>query len=490
VTLRGAYEQAELSPGPAVVFAYTIKGWGLPIAGDPLNHSALLSDEHVEALRVQHGIPAGEPFPSFPPLSIEANICSEAAERLKPVRRPDARRSAEQSAVPNDLNLSYSGEQSTQAVLGQILATLARETPEVGRRLVTTSPDVATSTNLGGWINRVGVWGRGALPDYFGDVGPRMVQWIESKRGQHIELGISENNLCLLLGQLGLAAELHGELLLPIGTLYDPFIARGLDALIYSLYSGSRFVIVGTPSGITLSPEGGAHQSSITPSIGLAQPGLVFFEPCFAQELEWILLDALQSMYKEAGESLYLRLTTRLVDQSLFTLPEGGSARDALRAQVLQGAYRLVDRATDPDYAIGTNVVHIVASGAVLPEAIVASHQLLREGVLANVVNITSADRLYRGYQSSLHNAIRGNLDPDPGPIGSVIPHGERAAPIVTVVDGHPQSLAWIGGALGARVLPLGVTRFGESGTRHDLYEACAIDVPAIVEACMLALEL
>ncbi|MDB5057184.1 MAG: Transketolase domain protein [Chloroflexi bacterium] len=491
VTLRAAYEEAAQASGPAVVFAYTIKGWGLPMAGDPLNHSAMLTDEQIELLRVQCNISADEPFPTFPRDSVEAQICEDIARTLQTARRPHGRRPSEATSVPSDLGVGYRGEQSTQAVLGQILATLARENPDVGRRLVTTSPDVATSTNLGGWINRVGVWGRGVEPDYFGDAGPRPVQWVESKQGQHIELGISENNLCLMLGQLGMSAELHGELLLPIGTLYDPFIARGLDALIYSLYSGSRFIIVGTPSGVTLSPEGGAHQSTITPSIGLSQPGLVFYEPCFAKELEWILLDALRSMYAlGAGESTYLRLTTRLIDQSLFQLPEAEVERESLRNQVLEGAYRLVDRTAEPDYAPGTNVVHIAASGAMIPEAAMASELLLHEGVFANVINVTSADRLYRGYQSSTHAALQGREDPSPGPIGRVIRPADRKAPVVTVLDGHPQSLAWIGGALGTRVLPLGVTRFGESGTRDDLYAACGIDVPAIVEACLLAVEL
>lgn len=489
-TLRDAFQAADAAGAPTVVFAYTIKGWGLPIEGDPLNHSALLSAAQFETLRGAHGIVDGDPFPRFPAGSREARICEESAARLDVPAVPAGTNAALAAQVPDGLDLRYQGEQSTQAVLGQILVGLARERPDVGRRLITTSPDVATSTNLGGWINRVGVWNTAAAHDYFQDAGPRVQKWIESASGQHIELGISENNLCLMLGQLGLAQELHGELLLPIGTVYDPFVARGLDALIYGIYSGGRFVIAGTPSGVTLSPEGGAHQSTITPSIGLALPGLVAYEPCFAKELEWILLDGLRAICDRAhGESLYLRLTTRTVDQSLLPLPDDPEALERLRRGVLGGAYRLLDRSGEAGYAPGENVVHILASGAVVPEAIEAASTLLAEGVFANVINVTSADRLYRGYQASLHAALAGSGFPDAGPLGEIIPRAERTAPIVTVQDGHPHALAWVGGAIGARVFPLGVTRFGESGTRDDLYRACAIDAGSIVEAALLSLD-
>jgi pyruvate dehydrogenase E1 component len=488
--LRQALQEAEQAACPAVIFAYTIKGWGLPIEGDPMNHSALLSQAQMEELRVACGIPAGDPFVGFDVASPEAAVCRAAAARLG-LDKPAAPASEGHTLpVPTDLGISYSGAQSTQAVLGQVLVALARTYPEVGKRVVTTSPDVATSTNLGGWINRVGVWGLSKEPDYFGDAGPRPQQWVVSSSGQHIELGISENNLFLLLGQLGLSLEMHGELLLPIGTLYDPFVARGLDALIYSVYSGAHFIFAGTPSGVTLSPEGGAHQSIITPSIGLALPGMITYEPCFAKELEWIVLDGLAALAdREGGECLYLRLTTRTIDQSLMPVLSEPAALERLRRAVLAGAYRLLDRADDPDYTPGRNVVHIFASGAVIPEALAAAKALRAEGVCANLVNVTSADRLYRGYQASVVESVRGVGFPHAGPLAGLVTDQDAHCPIVAVLDGHPQALSWIGGALGTRVLPLGVTRFGESGTRDDLYGACSIDTQSIMEAALLALD-
>jgi pyruvate dehydrogenase E1 component len=490
ITLRHAFAESTIAGAPTVVFAYTIKGWGLPMEGDPANHSALLSQRQIDTLREAEGITAEDSFPRFDSESAEGRLCADAARRLKPEPPTTLKPAAEPPTVPDELGHAYHGSLTTQGALGQVLVGLAREFPAVAERVVTASPDVATSTNLGGWINRVGVWAGDRRRDYFDDAGPRAQNWVEAASGRHIELGISENNLCLLLGQLGLAGELHGELLFPIGTLYDPFVARGLDALIYGVYCGGRFIIVGTPSGVTLSPEGGAHQSTITPSIGLAMPGLVAYEPCFAQELEWILLDSLRGLADRAhGQAVYLRLSTRSVDQGFFPIPEDPIAREALRKAVLAGAYRLIDRTGSPDYAPGENVAQIFACGAVIPDAIAASHELTREGVQANVINVTSADRLFRGYQESLLRALHGPGFPHPGPLVAVVPEAERSCPIVTVLDGHPHALAWVGGALGARVLPLGVTRFGESGTQPELYEACSIDKASIVEAVLLAMD-
>src|SRR5947199_3934773 len=179
---------------------------------------------------------------------------------------------------------------STQEAVGRVLGARARR-PE-GDAIVTVSADVSVTTHLAGWINRTGVYALEARPDPFADA-PQAMAWRESPAGRHIELGIAEHNLFLLLGALGLTAEVSGTTLLPIGTLYDPFVPRGLDAFYHALYAGARFVVVATPSGITLSPEGGAHQSVITPSTGVALPAIAYFEPGFARELGLVLLDDL-----------------------------------------------------------------------------------------------------------------------------------------------------------------------------------------------------
>lgn len=484
--LRDAFGQADASEGPSVIFAYTLKGWMLPSVGDPQNHSVTLSEAQMNQLQQEIGIRDSEIWSRFDTDSVSGIACSEVGKRLQ-INGNSSLNSSKNAAIPTEFGRPFSGQMSTQQIFGLVLTDISRSEDDFVNRIVTVSPDVASSTNLGGWINKSGVWTTSeqeVLPD---EEITRALKWEESASGQHIELGISENNLFMMLGQLGLSKEMHGELLYPIGTLYDPFVRRGLDAFVYSVYSGGKFVVVGTPSGVTLSPEGGAHQSMITQSIGIEMPDLAFYEPCFGQELEWILLDSLENV-RLRERSTYLRLTSKRVDQTIFDLPDDVSEREQLRRKVLSGVYRLVDRSLESDYSPGENVVNLMASGAIVPEVVEASAKLLEEGIFVNVFNVTGAGPLYRRYQAHVRSAMQGE-DKLSSFMSDVISSSERSVPVVTVVDGHPHGLAWIGTALNTRTLPLGVSEFGQSGSRADLYQEYGIDVESIMAACFGALE-
>jgi len=482
--LRDAFAKADCRPGPTVIFAYTLKGWRLPSVGHPQNHSLLLTAEQMEELRIKLEIPDNEVWEGFPADSESGRLCAQVRRRLKP--SPSGKDVTTSLRIPTNLAGNYAGNLSTQQIFGRILTSIARELPELSKRIVTVSPDVASSTNLGGWINAMGVWSRMEKEFLPEEAEAGVFAWKETANGHHIELGISEINLFMALGQLGLSQEINGNLLFPIGTLYDCFVPRGLDAFYYGLYSGSKFIVVGTPSGVTLAPEGGAHQSTITGSIGIELPGFSAYEPCFGQELEWILMAGLENI-RTRSSSTYLRLTSKPVDQSLLSVPSDAGEREHLRKRVIRGAYRLVDRSGEPGYKSGTNVVHIFAVGALVPEAVVASFQLKDKGMFANVFNITGAGPLYREFQYSLHVAMSGEKKPS-HLLEELVPAAERNIPIVTVVDGHPHSLAWIGAALRAPTYPLGVVGFGQSGTVSDLYKEYKIDAGSIQAACHRAL--
>ncbi|MBI4635969.1 MAG: pyruvate dehydrogenase [Candidatus Rokubacteria bacterium] len=449
---------------PCVILAHTIKGWRLPLAGDPLNHTALLTPAQIDELRESLGIAPGGEWDGFPPGSPEA----ELIRRLPPLWTPPAP-AAPEPEVPERLDESYPPDASTQEALGRVLGALSRL--PAAESIVTVSADVAVTTHLAGWINRKGVYLPRAKPNYFADT-PQAMQWREGPGGQHIELGIAEHNLFLLLGALGLTRELSGRTLLPIGTLYDPFVGRGLDALYHALYAGGRFVVAATPSGVSLAPEGGAHQSVVTPSIGIALPGIVYFEPAFAHEVEWILLDGLRRLSgRRDGESLYLRLSTKPIDQALAPPPA-----PEYRAAVLRGGYRLIDARAEPGWIAEENAAHIFAAGAMVPEAVEASRILRARGVFASVFVVTSPDRLYRGLGEPSPHLLR------------LVTGEEEGVPVVSVLDGHSHALAFIGAALGVPQLPLGVDDFGQSGTRPDLYRHYGIDAPAIARAASLLL--
>lgn len=474
---------------PTILFAYTIKGWGLPIAGDPLNHAMLLSSQQIAALQRQLGIEPGREWDAFSPETPEGRWCAAAGARLGD-RRDERGPLVQAAAIPEQVGVPFPARTSTQEALGRILPALA-DLPGAGERIVTVAPDVAVSTHLSNWINKVGVFAPEEMPDY-GDAGQRTLTWSPKPLGRHVELGISEMNLFMLLGQLGLSYELSGQHLLPIGTVYDPFVCRGLDALIYSLYSGAKMIFAGTPSGVSLSREGGAHQSSITPSIGIELPGLVSYEPAFGCEVEWILLEALrQCCDREHGRSTYLRLSTKRLDQQLIEPARDRLGEAELRRQALAGGYRLLEGRELAPRAGASERVQLVVAGAMLPEAVEAARWLAGDGVAATVVQVTSADLLFRALREGRRRARQDARAPSGlGHLDTLLPAGERRVPIVTVHDASAHCLAFLGALHGAPCVPLGVDQFGQTGALGDLYRAVGIGVEDIVGAALLALEL
>jgi len=473
--LIDAYRQCdEEQDKPSVVFAYTIKGYGLPIVGDPLNHSALLSQPQVDALRHSTGLEEPNEWGRLAEDSPAGQQCLRVGGEVNNVPVPPRPR----LAVPERSGATHKQSSSSQEAFGRVLVAYGRD-PILGPRIVTASPDVSVSTSLGGWINSRGVYSPAQSTNYL-DEG-RLLRWDPKPEGQHIELGISEMNLFLLLGQLGLSHDHHGEMLIPIGTVYDPFVLRGLDALIYSLYNDSRFIVAGTPAGITLAPEGGAHQSTITPSVGLELPGIVQVEPAYALSVEWLLADGIAGLSDR--ESMYLRLSTRPIEQEPFDAAAERLGEQALRDAVLAGGYRIKEPGA------GAPVI-LAASGPVLPEVLAAADLLTGEGVAATVVDITSLDRLFRGWVGERSDAVRhARLLEGAGHIENLILPSERNAPIVTIHDASPHAMAWLGSVFGQRVLPIGVSRFGESGTIAELYEAFGFLPDQIATAAIVALE-
>jgi pyruvate dehydrogenase E1 component len=359
-------------------------------------------------------------------------------------------------------------EQSTQAAFGRILFDLARSDHPLADRIVTTSPDVTVSTNLGGFVNQRGLFRRRETADVFREAKiPSPQKWAGGHAGQHIELGIAEHNLFLNLGALGLAGPLFGERLLPVGTVYDPFIARGLDALNYACYQDARFMLVATPSGLTLGPEGGAHQSISTPLIGIGQPKLTYFEPAFVDELSEVMRWSFEHMQDPDGGSVYLRLTTRAIAQ-----PQ--RADEAWRDAALRGAYWLRPPPAGAAAAIAF-------CGAVAPEVLEAA-DALAEDLDVGVLNVVSPGLLHREWMAARRGRWTDGARRESHAEG-LLSQLSPGAGLITVVDGSPGTLSWLGGVLGQRVSALGVDSFGQVGDLPDLFRAYRLDAEAILDA-------
>jgi len=479
-TLLDGFDHAAGDDRPTAFVAYTVKGWGTPLAGHKDNHAGLMTPAQMDEFRAAHGIRAGHEWDRAEGLDISEADLDALLARAPFFAAGPRRTSAPAVAVP-PLEAPPDREISTQAAFGKLMDQIAKTDSDLARRIVTTSPDVTVSTNLGPWVNRRGLFSREEIDDTFrAQRVPSTQKWRFSPDGQHIELGIAEMNLFLLLGAAGLSHELFGERLLPVGTLYDPFIARGLDALNYACYQDARFLLVATPSGVTLAPEGGAHQSVGTPLIGMSQDGLAAFEPAFSDELAIILEWALEYMQRDGaaadtaewsrdagGGSVYLRLSTRPLEQPQRPLA-------ALRDGVVDGGYWL--RPPGPNAE-----VVIAYQGVVASEAIAAAAHVAEGRRDVGVLAVTSADRLNAGWQAAQRARMHGeNAEAH---IETLLADLPRHCLIVTVIDGHPATLSWLGAVHGHRVAALGVEHFGQTGTIADLYRHFEIDRAAIVAA-------
>ena len=467
-TLVDAFDNAD-DDKPTLFIAYTIKGFGLPLAGHKDNHSGMMNPSQMALFRESLDIDEGKEWQPWGGLGENSVAQLQAFVDSSPFARANIEPVVPAVPVPASLPVPDAAEQSTQGAFGRVLLDLAKSGEKLADRIVTTAPDVTQTTNLGAFVNQRGLFRRQELDDVFRKANiPSAQKWTQHAAGQHIELGIAENNFFLMMASLGLAAPHFGTRLIPVGTVYDPFIARGLDALNYGCYSDARFLLVGTPAGLTLAAEGGAHQSINTPLIAMGQPNLTYFEPAYADELTAMMRWSFEHIQAPHGSSVYLRLSTRSISQMRRTTNEW-------KTDALKGGYWLREPSPDTQAAI-------VFTGAVVPEAFSAWEQLLDDIPGLGLLNVTSPDLLHRGWSARQAARWVGGL-PDSSHVESLLEKLAPDAGLVTVIDGSPSALSWIGGVKGMRVSPLGTDRFGQSGDLPDLYRKYRLDAEAILDA-------
>ena len=287
--------------------------------------------------------------------------------------------------------------------------------------------------------------------------------------GQHIELGIAENNLFLLLASLGISDKIFGKRLIPIGTIYDTFISRGLDALNYATYIDARFILIGTPSGVTLSHEGGAHQSIITPNIGISQPNLIYYEPCYADELKFLLFWAFDHIQEKNGSSVYFRLSTKKLEQPNRKLSQ------EQKINIIKGCYWIKQPKNE-------TAIVIVCVGVMVAEVQKFIKISEEDDLNIGVLLVTSPDKLHKDWENSNKQLKKTAF------IEETLQSLTKDSTLVTIIDGHSSALSWLGSVCGHKVYPLGVNIFGQSGELKEVYDYCDIDFKSIIDRIAKAL--
>jgi pyruvate dehydrogenase E1 component len=552
---------------PSMVIAHTIKGWGLKMAANPGNHSAIPDDKELEALAALGQMPKGVEFARFDVKTPEGQFLKARGEKIYNDMVAQHKLRDKNKAHFNkvgqelgsmkdslDINYKMANYPHTQWMLGQLTAKLTRiaNTPLdekqlkekqkpltaderayklAAEMLVSMAPDVGTSTNLNPAMDGK-IYSANESEDMETEMGVKDRTVPDLTPGQEetdrfLRFDIQEANVMSCVGSFGKMRDTLGIPLLPLMTIYDFFIKRALDQLFYNLYWKSSFILVGTPSGVTLSPEGAQHGWKSDIQI----PNQVTWEPFFVQELDWIFTDAVKRIltYDDAGRSgVVIRGVTRGVDQKMFLnllrtqarfkmdqsqslSPQGiensagvdestvqamddATIMAAVRQDVLNGAYYLIDYRGYAGYDPSDNVVHIFAMGSPATEAIKASRALLERGIYANVIVVTGSDLLLgdlahaNGYQHLRESlGVNGDLylkGLDASDAGEVRTLAGRRIPIVSVHDGEPGLLDNIGSIVGVRHESLAVRKHSRCGRPSDVYRYHHIDADSVVEAC------
>ena len=410
---------------PSVIFAYTIKAWRLPTEGHPGNHSALLDDEQWRALAAGAGRRRRRPVGA-----LRRGLAGGRAVRAGRRAARAASRSTPTAPPPVPAELGRDARRprldpaGVRALLRRPGARRRRRSPSASSRSVRTSPRRPTSA-AGSTVSAI--WHLGERIDWFADDTDTLVRWRESEHGQHIELGIAEGNLVGLLAELGLTWSRDGEPLLPIGTLYDPFVNRALEPWSFGLYAGAQSILVGTPSGVTLAPEGGAHQSIITPSVGLEQPRCVGLG---ARVRPGPGVDAAGTRWPQLGRP----------DGELGVLPAhdaagrpgaGRASPTTARRATRAGAHGAGRAATSLRRAESAPAVTLVGVGAVMPEVLRGRRRAgARPGRPVDVVCLTSADLVFRALRA--RQGLADGDDGDPRRAAARRPRARRSSPCST----------------------------------------------------------
>lgn len=543
---------------PTIIIAHTLKGWGLKMAAQPGNHSALISQEEMDEMKAKFG-PKGETlFAGFDPKSSESQYLKTRGEKLyTEIKAQHDLKNKNQKffldqiekmgAIPQqlDINTKMASYPHTQWMLGQLTAKLTRianadttkltETEKAwklpGELFMTMAPDVGTSTNLNPAMDGK-IFGAPVVQDLETDLGVKDTKLPDLVPGEDVSdrflrFEIAEGNVMSCVGAFGKMRDIIGVPIMPLMTVYDFFIKRAMDQYFYNLYWKSSFVCVGTPSGVTLSPEGAQHGWKSDFQI----PNQITWEPFFCIEVDWILSDTFKRHLTNDNtgrQGTLLRLVTRGVEQkdlmkymkrqarfkqnnssklcrAEFPIQNAVNEEDVaakseqeiltqMRDEVLKGAYYLIDYRGYAGYEPGDNVVNIFAMGAMVTEGIKASEKLLERGIYANVIAVTSSDLIcgILAHENNYHylkNELGVNSDLYLNKSGDVssadlMTVSGRRVPIVSVHDGEEGLLDNLGSIIGVRHESCAVRKHSKCGRPSEIYHFHQIDDEAVVEAC------
>ena len=395
-----AYQSAVDHRGsPTVILAKTVKGYGLGEAGEGKNithQQKKLNEAELRCFRARFEIPLSDDEVTDAPFFRPPQDSSEIIylqQRRKELGGPLPCRvnRAEPLPLPSEslFDEFKAGTKnrpvSTTMAFVRILSKLLRD-KKLGARIVPIIPDEARTFGMEALFSEHGIYSHvGQLYEPV-DAGSLMF-YREAQDGQVLEEGITEAGALSSFIAAGTAYSNHSLYLIPFFIYYSMFGFQRIGDLIWA--AGDMrcrgFLVGGTAGRTTLAGEGLQHQDGHSHLLAFPVPNLKAYDPAFAFELSVIIRDGMKRMYQE-NEDVFYYLTVENENYPMPSMPEG------VEEGILRGLYRFRPSAT-PDAKLKA---HLLASGAIVNEALKAQEALQEYGVAADVWSVTSFKELYR----------------------------------------------------------------------------------------------
>jgi pyruvate dehydrogenase E1 component len=489
--IYAAFKMAsEASDKPTVILIKTVKGDGMGPAAQGRNTAHQKKDlnvqERIECAR-SYGIPlddeaiARAEFYRPAQDSQEMRYLQQQRQRLGgfvPARSINCPKLS-----PPDLSLFQSfiegtGERSASTTMAMVrmLAQLMKD-ESIGRYVVPIVPDEARTFGMDALFKVAGIFSPQGQ-NYTPVDADSLLSYREAVDGQILQEGICETGAMASFMAAGSAYAVHGVPTIPFYIFYSMFGFQRVGDMIWACADMMTrgFLLGGTAGRTTLNGEGLQHEDGHSHVLASTLPNLKCYDPAFAYELAVIVREGIRRMYQQ-GDNIFYYITLYNENQKMPAMPTHKHVQEG----IIRGAYCF-----QPREGAG-QAVDLLASGALMQQAIEAASMLSALGYAPAIWSITSYTELAREAESCEREARLNPLLAAPDCHLQKI-FGDLTGPIVAVSDYQKSLAGSIAKWMPASYTALGTDGFGVSGTRPELRDYFEVSAKHIVQTVLVAL--
>ena len=496
--LYSAFARAHATQGrPTVVLVKTVKGDGMGAQGKNTAHQYknMSPEERVKVAR-ELNIPLSEDaakqaqFYRPQENSPELTYLREQRTRLGG-QIPNRQVECASLAVPAidqfaEFLGDFSGrEMSTTMLMVRLLSNLLRQ-PELGRYVVPIVPDEARTFGMDGLFKVAGIYSSEGQK-YRPVDADSLLPYREAADGQILQEGICEVGAMASFMAAGSAYAVHGLPMIPFYIFYSMFGFQRVGDMIWSCgdMMCKGFLLGGTAGRTTLNGEGLQHQDGHSHILASTVPNLRSYDPAFGFEVTALVREGMYQMY-ERQEDVFYYLTLYNENYPMPSLAEVAEQTSASEAEVLQGVvdggYCFYRSQTDSEHS-----VHILASGSIMQQALLAKDALENLGIGVCLWSITSFVELQRNaIECQQYNREHPKSSEKTANLQKMF--ADQSGVFIAVTDYMTALAQGIAAWMPPGFEVLGTDGYGLSESRSRLREHFAVDAKAVAQASLSAL--